>query len=412
MTQNFFALVLLQGVNYLLPLITFPFLIRMLGVERWGLVGFGYTTMYYFVMLTDFGFNLSATKYISIHKHEPDVVNCYLNSAFVCRFFLAIACFLLLLLLTASIHMFRQDASFFICYFGIVVGNVMFPMWYFQGMEKMKYITVFNIVSKTVSCLPFFIFIRKPEDYSLVPIFYSMGFIIAGFISIYIIYFREKQKWFIPPFRKIKFAFTDSFTYFLSRISVSMYTYINTFVIGLACGNTAVGYYLAAEKLYQAYNNLLLPFTGVLFPHIAKTHNVPFFKRVLKFIVPANIVLLSGIMLGSYWLIWFICGDPLQTETLGVFRILMCASLVTIPSVLIGYPFLAAMGHARYTNWTLIGISFFHVAGLSLLYVYGSLSIYNVAIMVLLTESLVLAFRVGGIIKYKLFDETGNAIRH
>jgi PST family polysaccharide transporter len=375
----------------------------MLGVERWGLVAFGYTAMQYFVMLTDFGFNLSATRYISTHKNEPDTINRYLNSVFVCRFILMFVCFFLLLVLISWLNMFRQDALFFIFYFGIVAGNVMFPMWYFQGMEKMKYITVFNIIAKTVSCIPFFIFIREPGDYSLVPCFYSTGFIIAGFISIYIIYYKEKQKWFIPPFRDIRFAFTDSFTYFLSRISVSMYTYINTFVIGLACGNIAVGYYSAAEKLYQAYNNLQFPVIGVLFPHIAKTRNVSFFKRVLKFIVPTNFILLSVIMLGSFWLIWLIYGEPVQTETLTVFRILMCSCIVTVPSVLMGYPFLAAMGHVRYTNWTLIGISFFHLAGLAVLYLSGNLSIYNVAIMVVLTESIVLTFRIGGIIRYKLF---------
>ncbi|MDR2628024.1 MAG: flippase, partial [Dysgonamonadaceae bacterium] len=173
-------------------------------------------------------------------------------------------------------------------------------------------------------------------------------------------------------------------------------------VLGLSCGTIAVGYYSAAEKLYQAYNNLLVPITGVMFPHIAKTRNVAFFKRVLKFVVPANFVLLTVIMLGSFWLILLVCGE-VRTETLTVFRILMCACVATIPSILIGYPFLAAMGHVRYTNWTLIGISFFHLAGLTALYLSGYLSIYNVAIMVILTESLVLAFRAGGIVKYKLF---------
>jgi PST family polysaccharide transporter len=405
LTQNFFALVLLQGANYVLPLLTFPFLIRMLGDDRWGLVAFGYTAMHFFVMLTDFGFNLSATKHISVHKNEPEVVNRYLNSVFVCRFVLAVLSFLLLFLLTCSVDKFREESSFFLLYFGIVVGNVLFPMWYFQGMERMKYITVFNIAAKSVSCLLFFIFIRQPEDYTLVPVFYSFGFVVAGLISIYIVYFREKQKWFIPSFGEIRFAFRESFTYFLSRISLSMYTYVNTFVIGLACGNTAVGYYSAAEKLYQAYNNLLFPLTGVLFPHMAITRNVSFFKRILKCIVPSNLALLAVTMAVSFWVIQIVCGDPVRVETLSVFRLLLCACVFTIPSVLMGYPFLAAMGHARYTNWTQIGVSFFHLAGLAVLLVSENLSIYAVAGMVILTESLVLAFRIGGVAKYKLFGQ-------
>ncbi|MDR1919364.1 MAG: oligosaccharide flippase family protein [Tannerellaceae bacterium] len=402
MAQNFIALVLLQGINYLMPLLTFPFLFRVLGVEYWGLVSFGYTVTQYFVIFTDFGFNLSATKYISTHRDRPQAINRYLNSAFICRFLLAAMSFLLLLLLCLLFDKFKQESRFFISYFGIVIGNMLFPMWYFQGMEKMKYITVFNIVAKSVSFIPFFIFIREPEDYVLVPVFYSIGFILAGLISVYIIYFKERMKWFIPALKDIRFAFSDSFTYFLSRLSVSMFTNINTFVIGLVCGNTAVGYYAAAEKLYQAYNQLLIPFTGVLFPHIAKTHNVPFFKRVLKRIVPANTALLVAILLCSSWIIWIVYGESAEAGSLLVFRILMCGCFLTIPSMLLGYPFLAAMGHARYTNWTVVFVSIFHITGLSLLFALGSLSIYSVATLVVLSEFLLFAFRARGVKKYHL----------
>jgi PST family polysaccharide transporter len=402
MAQNFVALVLLQGINYLMPLLSFPFLFRVLGVEYWGLVSFGHTVMQYFVMFTDFGFNLSGTRYISVHRDSPESINRYLNSAFICRFVLASVSFLMLLVLTVFVDKFKQESLFFISYFGIVVGNMMFPVWYFQGMEKMKYITVFNVIAKSVSFIPFFIFIRKPQDYMLVPAFYSIGFILAGFISIYIIYFREKKKWFIPAFREIRLVFTDSFTYFLSRLSLSMFTNINTLVIGLACGNMAVGYYSAAEKLYQAYNQLLIPFSGVLFPHVSKTQDVSFFKRVLKYIVPSNVALLIGILLCSSLIIWIVYGASAESGSLMVFRILMCGCFFTVPSMLLGYPFLAAMGHAHYTNWTVVAVSLFHIAGLSILFASGFLSIYSVAVLVVLSEILLFSFRFRGVKKYSL----------
>jgi PST family polysaccharide transporter len=402
MAQNFVALVLLQGINYLMPLLSFPFLFRVLGVEYWGLVAFGYTVIQYFVILTDFGFNLSGTRYISTHRDSPESINRYLNSACICRFLLAFVSFLVLLLLTSFVDTFRRESLFFISYFGIVVGNMMFPLWYFQGMEKMKYITVFNIVAKSVCFIPFFIFIREPQDYMLVPVFYSIGFVLAGLISIYIIYFREKRRWFIPSFGEILFVFTDSFTYFLSRLSLSMFTNINTLVIGLVCGNTAVGYYSAAEKLYQAYNQLLIPFTGVLFPHISKTQDVSFFKRMMRHIVPVNIVLLAAILLCSSLLIGIIYGESAQGGSLIVFRILMCACFLTIPSMLLGYPFLAAMGHAHYTNWTVVVVSLFHIAGLSVLWGCGILSIYSVAVLVVLSEFFLFTFRFRGVKKYSL----------
>lgn len=402
MVTNFISLVLLQGVNYLLPLLSFPFLFRVLGVERWGLVTFGYALMQYFVMFTDFGFNLSATKYISEHRNDMKKINSYLNSAMIGRFILCGICFIILLILIACFQKFRIDSTFYLLYFGIIIGNVLFPMWFFQGMENMKYITVFNIIAKSLSFLPFFIFIRTPEHYIYVPVCYSFGFILAGLVSIYIVYHTMQMKWFIPSFREIKDSLKESSTYFLSRASTSLFTTSNSFLLGLVCGNTAVGYYSAAEKLYQAYNQLLGPFTGVLFPHIAKSHDVVFFKKIFYRLTYTNLFTVSLALLLSPVIIHIVYNTS-EVYTLNVFRILVCACFVTIPSMLLGYPFLAAMGHPLYTNWTVVFTSVLHMSGLVLLYLFGILNINTVAMLVIFTESTLLIFRVWGVKRFRLF---------
>lgn len=402
MVTNFIALVLLQGVNYLLPLLSFPFLFRVLGVERWGLVTFGYSLMQYFVMFTDFGFNLSATKYISEHRNDMGKINSYLNSAMMGRFILCGISFIILCVLITCFQKFRVDATFYLLYFGIIIGNVLFPMWFFQGMENMKYITVFNMVAKSVSFLPFFIFIRQPEDYIYVPICYSFGFILAGIVSIYIVYHTMGMKWFLTSFKEIRESLKESSIYFLSRASLSLFTTSNSFILGLVCGNTAVGYYSAAEKLYQAYNQLLGPFTGVLFPHIAKSHDVVFFKKIFYRVSFINLFTVSLALLLSPVIIQFVYGTS-EIYTLNVFRILLCASFVAIPSMLLGYPFLAAMGHPLYTNWTVVFTSILHISGLLFLYLFGILNINTVAILVVISESMLVGFRIWGVRKFHLF---------
>lgn len=403
MITNFISLVLLQGVNYLLPLLSFPFLFRVLGVERWGLVSFGYSLMQYFVMFTDFGFNLSATKYISAHRDSTQKINSYLNSAMIGRFFLCSISFLILLFLILCFDKFSIESTFYLLYFGIILGNIMFPMWFFQGMENMKYITIFNIIAKSMSFIPFFIFIRKPEDYIYVPICYSVGFILAGIVSLYIVYYKMEMKWFVPSFSHIKYALKDSSTFFLSRASTSLFTTSNSFLLGLICGNTAVGYYSAAEKLYQAYNQLLLPFTGVLFPHIAKSKDVQFFKKVFYKITFTNLFCVLLALLLSPFVLQIVYGSA-DPNILGVFKILICACFVTIPSMLLGYPFLAAMGHPLYTNWTVVLTSITHIIGLSILYICKIIEPTTVAIMVVLSESLLIIFRIYGVKKFNLFS--------
>ena len=402
MAINFISLALLQGVNYLLPLLSFPFLFRVLGVERWGLVTFGYSLMQYFVMFTDFGFNLSATKYISEHRNDLQKINSYLNSAMIGRFILCGISLAILLALISYFDKFSTESIFYLLYFGIILGNVMFPMWFFQGMENMKYITVFNIVAKSLSFIPFFIFIRKPEDYIYVPIFYSIGFVLAGIVSLFIVYFKMGMKWYFTSISQISSSLKDSSAYFLARASTSLFTTSNSFLLGLVCGNTMVGYYSAAEKLYQAYNQLLSPFTGVLFPHIAKSRDVLFFKKIFYRITFTNLFCVAAALLLASYVLDIVYGtaDP---NILEVFRILVTACFVTIPSMLLGYPFLAAMGHPLYTNYTVMTTSMVHITGLAILYVCGMIAPITVAMMVVVSETLLFLFRIWGIRRFGLF---------
>lgn len=403
MAINFISLALLQGVNYLLPLLSFPFLFRVLGVERWGLVTFGYSLMQYFVRFTDFGFNLSATKYISEHRNDLQKINSYLNSAMIGRFILCGISLAILLALISYFDKFSTESIFYLLYFGIILGNVMFPMWFFQGMENMKYITVFNIVAKSLSFIPFFIFIRKPEDYIYVPIFYSIGFVLAGIVSLFIVYFKMGMKWYFTSISQISSSLKDSSAYFLARASTSLFTTSNSFLLGLVCGNTMVGYYSAAEKLYQAYNQLLSPFTGVLFPHIAKSRDVLFFKKIFYRITFTNLFCVAAALLLASYVLDIVYGtaDP---NILEVFRILVTACFVTIPSMLLGYPFLAAMGHPLYTNYTVMTTSVVHITGLVVLYIYGAISPITVAMMVVMSETLLILFRIWGVRRFRLFQ--------
>ena len=401
--NNFFSLTLLKALTYLLPLITFPYLIRVLGVDKFGLVMFAQATMYYFEILVDFGFNLSATREVALNAKNKSKLNEIISSVFSIKLVLLIISGLLLLLILSVFDRFSDESLIYYYSFIKVIAFAFFPVWFFQGIEKMKYVTIINIISKVIFTILIFVFIQSEKDYLLVPLVDAFGFMIGSLVALYYVFKRFNHSFVFNKFTIIKQSFIDSSMFFLSRVSVSLYTSSNILMLGLVASNVMVGYYAIAEKLYMVLRNLYQPIVQVIYPYISKSKNVKFFKKLYPGVVILNFIGVYILWVFTPELIYLVSKEHF-VESIKVFRTLLIVACIVVPSILIGYPFLAALGFKNEANYSTIIGSLFHVTILGVLYFINLINIYNIVYLLIATESIVLLYRYYAVYKNKLFQ--------
>ena len=400
--ENFLSLSVLQGINYVLPLITLPYLVRVLGPEKFGLIAFARAFVQYFNVLTDYGFNLSATREISIYRENKERVSRIFNAVMIIKFALLIFSFIVLSVIVIVFQKFRKDWEIYYLSFGMVVGQVLFPVWFFQGMEKMKYITFLNLIARLLFTVSIFIFIKEVSDYIYVPLLNSIGIILAGFLGIWVSFKKFPIYLKIPPWIEIKHQLKDGGYIFISRISISFYTVSNVFFLGLLTNNTTVGIYSAAEKLIngiKAFNNVILQ---VMFPFVSKVAKESSLKAVkivwkeLKFFLTLEFILCIFIYLFSYKIVLILLGENFIDAT-PIIRILIFTVPLILASAVIGQQILLNFNLKRLFTMSIVYVSFFHLILLPI-FIHLMKEI-GAAIAVFITECAIVLFRIIGVYK-------------
>lgn len=391
--SNFFALSVLQGANFILPLISLPYLVRVLGTEAFGLVMFAQAFIMYFVILTDYGFNLSATREISLHRNNEVKVREIFSTVMFIKFILLLVSFMILSVVVFGFEKFRTDWYIYYLTFGMVIGQVLFPVWFFQGIEKMKYITILNIIAKLIFTVSIFIFIQKVEDYIYVPVLNSIGFIVAGLISLWVVFNDFKMQLVRPTLNNVKNMFFESSNLFVSNLSVTLYTASNIVILGFFANNNIVGIYASIEKLVLAIKNLYTPLYQALFPWLSKKDKKDISEIVKKMIPYITLVgLLFTILLVAFArdILTILYNRAEILEYTIIFQIMAFISIFSALNMLFNMLYLSAIKAYRERMSIMLKSGLVNVGTVAVLTYY--FSIYGTAVAVACTEFLLLIF--------------------
>ncbi len=390
--SNFFSLSVLQFASYLVPLITLPYLVRVLGPSRYGLVEFARALSIYFVILTEYGFSLSATREISIHRDDPRRLSEIFSAVMVIRLLLLVLSLITMGLLVLSVPKLRTEWLVYLFAFGTVIGQSLFPVWLFQGLERMKHIAVLNILARFLITVSIFVFIRRSEDYIYVPLVQSVGIILMGAGGLIMALCSFPVRFEFPSIAALRRESISGWHLFLSRIATTLYTTSNTVILGLFTTDTYVGYYAAGDKIVRAIQGLQLPLSQAIFPYVgrlaseSKAAALTFAGQVAKLVGIVTLVLSMGLLIGAPYISRIILG-PGFDASVPVVQILSFLPFVAGLSNIFGVQIMVNFGMKKTMTKILVTAGLFNLA-LALTLV-GPLRHVGVSIAVLLTETLI-----------------------
>lgn len=328
---NFISLTSLQSINYILPLVVLPYLIRIIGMEKFGLIAFAQSLVQYFLIVTDYGFSLSATRTISLIGEHKQKTNELFSSVMTVKLIFSSISFLILCGLIFFIPKFKADWLVYILSFGSVIGSTLFPVWFFQGKEKMNYIAVVNVISGLVYAVCIFIFINSPEDFLLVPFLNSLFSVTSGILGLYIAFRKFRLEFIFQKYDSIKRELKTGWDIFISILSINAYTTTRIFAVGLLTNNVITGYYSLAEKIANYIQTFPLDsFTRAVFPRISnvflknKQRATAIMYRIQDGITLGFVISLPIAYLIAPWIIKLACGTAYQ-EVVLTLRLLLAA---------------------------------------------------------------------------------------
>ena len=344
----------LQAVKYVLPLVTLPYLTRVLEPQGYAVYAYVLSYMSFAQIIVDFGFNLSGTKEIASAKTQ-DEINRSLAAITYARMMLCVIVGVIFAIIGCFIPIIRENAMYSLLSFIAVCGRGLAPDFLFQGKEQMGPITTRYLVSKGTSTALTFVFVRSIGDIIWIPVLDILASVIALLWSFHAAY-RMFHISFIAvdvsqPFRELRV----SAYYCFSNLASTTFNALATLLIGVVLPDKAqVAYWSLAMTVVTAVQALYAPIANSLYPHVVSTKNWEFAKRVALYSLPVVLLLTGGVCVFAKPIIAILGGSAYGAGVV-VVELVSPVLFFSYYSLLLGWPLLGALGKVKeHTRTTVV----------------------------------------------------------
>lgn len=328
--ENYFFMTVLQVLNSLFYLIIYPFLIRKLGAESYGLYVFALSIASYVTVLVNFGFTNPAVREVSLNRNDKKKLSNIVSSILTAQsYFFLIAIIILAVIILIVPFLYKNYILYIICALASV-STILFPTWFFQGIEQMKFITIIQLLIKVLSLPLIFIFIHSAADVVVFATINTVSSILGSMIAIYLIIKKWEIRLKLESLTTVLPYIKDALPFFWGSSASIIKMQSTSFFAGAFISMSSVALYDLANKLVMFIATTLSNVNNVLFPKIVNNNNKIYVKKalLLQTIISMGSTLL--LILSGNFLIELLGGNKM----IGAYPILIILSII-IPSWLI-----------------------------------------------------------------------------
>lgn len=343
-------LYLLQFFNMVVPLFTIPYVTRILGAGLYGVFSIALNIIGYLQVLVEYGFGLSATRDVAI-KGKENLSKQY-TTVIISRVLLTIASIAVglvyVLINRNNIQLCASFGVLFICLLGYCVQM----NWVFQGLQEMKFISIVNIIARTTSTILIFVFVKTSENLLLYCLLYSLSPFLSGWIGCFVAKKRYDLHLIKVTIKDIVEELKNGFYVFTVHLSSRVFGAIGVTFLGMFSTAVEVGIFSAIQKIPNLVILLWSPINQVIYPLSSKKFSqsteegLRFVKRIKKYALPAFLMIVIVLSIGSKYIINFAFGAEYAENYYWLIPLLFWI-LVSIDNNFLGIQTLMASRHDK-----------------------------------------------------------------
>lgn len=344
-------LYILQIFNTVIPLITLPYITRILGPSQFGTFSSALNLVSYFQVIVTYGFDLSGARKVAVAKDKQEVSEIY-SKIFYSKMFLFFATFIIMLIFSSITNVSETQFISMMILYSMVLGLTIQQTWLFQGLEIMKYITVINVISRSASVIMIFIFVNDSDQVYLYNGLYSLTYLLNGIICVLIVKLKLKIAIKTVKISDIMAELKDGWYIFTTTAMSRIFSSIGITVLVFTTTKSTVGIYSAIQKIPMMLIMIYAPIGQVFFPYVSKHYSKSFesginvVKKLSKFVLPSLFIVSLLMILGSKTLISVLYGKEYAVHSILLIPLIIWMSLSIINNLL-GIQVLVASGHTK-----------------------------------------------------------------